>query len=182
VSPRGFARLAGVMCFLALIAGELWGQTKEYPTPVYASQFHPPAEYRQWYKEAEKCSGLKGDYTKVIWTVTEKAWRTGTYKLTGNPRYTYGQWHGLSDGRTGLILVNATDWRSEYYVKHEILHDLMWRNGWDAPEPDSTMADSTVVRLRHPVGPYEKCAPTYIEDMRRLEWLKNSNVRQVYVP
>jgi hypothetical protein len=179
MTPRLFCLIAGLACLLTL---NLAAQTKEYPTPIYASQFHPPAEYRQWYKEAERCSGLRGDYTKVIWTVTEKAWQTGVYKASGNPRYTYGQWTGMSDGKTGLIIVNATDWRSEFYIKHEILHDLMWRNGWIAQDVDSTMADSVAIRLRHPTPPFEKCAPTYIDDMRRLEWLKQGHTKTVYRP
>jgi hypothetical protein len=166
---------------LLCLASPVAAQTAENPTRVYATEFRPPAEYKQWYRDVEKCTGMKGAYHRVMWAVTEHPWQTGVF-WNGKPRYTYGQWTGMSDGSTGLILVTAVDWRNEFYVKHEILHDILWRNGFRAPDVDSTASDTTRIRASHPAPPYEKCAPTYIDQMRRLEWLKAGRNTTVYVP
>jgi hypothetical protein len=145
------------------------------PVPVYATEFHPPDEYRQWYHQAEQCAHARGDYRKIIFAVTPKPWRVPT-------GWTFGQWTNLADGR-GLIILNADDWRNEFYVKHEMLHDILYRNGWHNPvEVAQNLSDTTDIRSRHPTPPFEKCAPTYIEQMRALERQKEVPWKQIYLP
>jgi hypothetical protein len=150
---------------------------------VYANQFAPPLVYRQWYAEVEKCMKQQGDFDKILWTVTDSAWNQHTSVDTiGATRATFGLWHGLDKGRA-LIILNKQDWRNEFYVKHEMVHDLLWRSGWQMPSDGKVgVADSVNVRAAHPAPPYEKCAPTYVWQMRKLWSEQQGTTKQVSNP
>lgn len=175
--------IAGIVCLWAscMGGGQLAHAQEAAPVPVYATEFRPPEEYRVWYREAERCAGFRGNYHKVIFAVTEKPWKTGYDSLSKTALYTYGQWTSAEHGY-GLIVLNADDWRNEFYVKHEMLHDILWRNGWKNPSTPTNLADTVDIRSRHPVPPYERCAPTYIEDARKMDVEQRSVVKQVYRP
>lgn len=163
-------------------SSSLHAQTIEQPTAVWANEFVPPHEYREWYSKMERCVGVRGSFESIVWAVTEKPWRTGIDTTTGRALYTYGQWTSADSGRA-LILLQQQDWRNESYVEHEMLHDILWRSGWKMPVGDLPNVPDTVnIRVRHPAPPYERCAPTYIEQMRLLEQQRHSPWKQVYRP
>ena len=149
---------------------------------LYATSFHPPAQYRQWYRQAESCAGLKGDWSKIIWTVVPAPWKVwitdSTYATTHG---SWGRVEGDKDGKA-IILLNAEDWSIESYVKHEMLHDILWRNGKQPIVPlVEGISDSTRIRKLHPVPPFERCAPTYMKQMKEWEAQKNA-IKDVYRP
>lgn len=150
------------------------------PLVIYATEFKAPNEYRKWYREVEKCARAKGDFERIMWTVVEKPWSKNGYT-------TYGSWLPLDTlhmtTTKAVILLNSGDWRNEFYVKHEMLHDVLGRNGMQPFTPlDPLVHDSVNIRRRHPAPPYEKCAPTYIWQMREMEKAKLSPWKEVYVP
>lgn len=162
--------------FLAVVGWRdcAWSQTKTTSGKnqvVYAQQFDPPIQYRYWYKQAEKCVGKHGDYSKIIWTMAKHPWNNDS---AGNP-HTYGLFAPSADSLHGVILLNVEDAANKLYVMHEEIHDILWRNGWHSPEDLAGVHDSVNVRRQHPVPPYEKCAPTYIQPMR--EWWQKEQAR-----
>jgi hypothetical protein len=158
--------MAGVMCFLALIAGELWGQTAQsgpHNGPVSPSLYvyriaNPPADYARWYKAMERCSGMKGAYRRVSWLMVSAPWLTGQ-------RRTHGSWEGNNDNGAARIVVNREEWLDSTLVTHEALHDILWRNGFRMPPLPPTATDTDSIEAKHP-KPYGRCAPTYYDDER----------------
>ena len=147
------------------------------PLIIYAQVFTPPAEYRRWYKEVEKCAKLKGNFDQIMWTVTPQPWKVNGYT-------TYGSWMSRGDTVKALILLNQQDWANEFFVKHEMLHDVLGKNGKQPyADLDSTVHDTVNIRRRHPVPPFEKCAPTYIWQMWEMDRAKHENPwKTVYRP
>jgi hypothetical protein len=126
------------------------------------TSFIPPYEYREWYREMETCVGMQGNFSKISWTVVPHPWN-GNDTLP----YTHGQTTVRFDSTQKLfnqrttILVNGDEWRERALVTHEMLHDILLRNGWkpsqEALQKAKTQTD-TIVAL-HPVPPYLFCAP-----------------------
>lgn len=143
---------------------------------VYAAGFEPPAQYREWYKDTEKCMGQKGDFDKIIFAATPGPWNQHVQSdAPGKVTATYGMWHNLS-GDTALVVLNTEDWDNQKYVQHEFIHDILWRNGWRIKDGSPDVPDSVNIRRAHPAPPYEKCAPTYIEDLRK--WKQQHDQQQ----
>lgn len=141
---------------------------------VYAAEFKPPALYRQWYAEAERCVGKRGNYSKLVFAHTPAPWNQHVNSDTpGKVSQTYGMWHNIEGSRDSLALIVLTDldWDNPWYVKHEMIHDILWRNGWRSPPGSADLPDSTNIRNAHPVPPYQKCAPTYIDEIRE-KWIQ----------
>lgn len=80
------------------------------PSETYP--FAPPAHYREIWAEAEACTGVQGDFDKVLW-----------YEEPGNSFPTpTGAAIGYWSGHTITI---AHDWRTtDWVVKHEEIHEL----------------------------------------------------------
>jgi hypothetical protein len=168
-----------MLLLLMLVASPCVAQIQQQNV-VYAAEFTPPVEYRQWYHKMEVCTGMRGDYAKIIWAVSPHAWITAN-SWNGKRGWTYGQWTSASGGRA-LIVLNADDWKFESYVTHEMLHDILWRNGFRLPSGKNSDMDSVNIRRAHPAPPFEKCAPTYIEQMRAIEAARANPYKQVYQP
>lgn len=146
-------------------------QTEANPTIQLMTAFKPPYEYREWYKQAEECSGRRGNFSKIRWFVVPHPWGADS---TGRG-YTHAQWQGDRNAKDRYkaittILVNGDEWRQRDLVMHEALHDILYRSGWS---PDTlklqrelakvtTRKDSVYVEIAamHPMPPYEYCAPT----------------------
>lgn len=159
----------------------VWSQEKPATNRnqvVFASQFVPPVEYREWYHQAERCVGKRGNFSKIIWTVTRKPWN---YDSLGRA-LTYGLFAPSTDGIHGVILLNATDWENKWYVMHEEIHDILWRNGWVTPGLVAGVHDSVNIRNQHPLPYYERCTKTYIEDLRKKWAADQSPYRTAYKP
>lgn len=69
------------------------------------------AQYRQWYQELEKCSGLKGDFNRLNFYVTTDHLHNG--------RTFDGYWEQQSNS-----IVLRKPWERES-VQHEMMHDLL---------------------------------------------------------
>lgn len=151
---------------------------------VYVQDILPPQEWRQYYYQMEKCTGLKGDFSKIRWQVTPKPWSDHTSADVGmDSSMTFGMWmHVVGAGDSTKIILNATDAHIESYIKHEELHDILWRNGWEGPDAIAGAPDSVNVMLQHPNPPFGVCAPIYMSDMRKLEAQKQVPWKEVYQP
>lgn len=82
---------------------------------LYVNQIKPLANYERWYKWAEACTGLKGNYKKVRWYVTPAPWNDGQH----GGLLTYGMWQ-----RGNRITLNLPEVNDSVLVIHEVLHDL----------------------------------------------------------
>lgn len=166
MTPRRFARVAGLAFVAVFLAGNLLAQSPQagqgpHNGPVspglYVWRFTPTADYARWYRAMERCTGMKGAYKRVSWLMVEAPWLRGQ-------RRTHGSWSGNNDNGTARITVNAEEWQDSMLVAHEALHDILWRNGFVPPSlmPWATDADS--IRAKHPTPPFDVCAPTYYDD------------------
>jgi hypothetical protein len=110
---------------------------------------HPPPEFELWWEKTEACSGLQGDYTRISWYVVPAAasFQTDVGEVVG-------LWTRSSDGSEITLAGNYMD--SELVVRHEMLHDLLGRQGhppyyfvelcgltWASWHGDSTSTSST---------------------------------------
>jgi hypothetical protein len=113
--------------------------------PDGATVLRPPSYYAQWYASMEQCSGLRADYRGLTWAVRDST----VHMSDGLNEY------GAYDTRQRLIWVVATPQRplDSVIVTHEMLHDLLWQNGWRPSRPHPTYADL------HPSPPFGTCAP-----------------------
>ena len=113
-----------------------------YPA-VVVEEVAPDTSWERIYHEVEKCVGMKkGKYEAVRWFVTPAPWGSGQY-------LTYGLWH-VSDGKPRIIVAA----RDTAVVRHEALHDVLWRNGF---KPFRIPADSSN-NPEHPMPPFGLCA------------------------
>lgn len=117
--------------------------------PIAPREFSPPANYRDWYGEAEKCVGMKGDYDKVHWFVNPTPWGHTTFAQF----YVYRD--SLGFPRQEEITISVGLWLDSMIVIHESIHDILWRNGWSAPSTKGV----SLSQLEHPSPPFGKCAP-----------------------
>jgi hypothetical protein len=69
------------------------------------------AQYKQWYQDLEKCSGLKGDFNRLsFYTTTDHLHNGRTFD---------GYWEQQSNS-----IVLRKPWEREA-VQHEMMHDLL---------------------------------------------------------
>ncbi len=73
-----------------------------------------PEQYRGWYADAERCTGLRGDFGKVKWFTTAHPWHK-TPKDT-----TWALWQ-----EPHRITINAEGWMDSTLVVHESIHDIL---------------------------------------------------------
>lgn len=125
------------------------------PRPLVVRTFTPPANYAGWYESAEKCAGMKGDFKAVTWTITPTPWGDTTY----------AEWHVVRDSlgfpKRVEITISVGLWLDSMIVIHESLHDILWRNGWAAPDAPEGLGHDATARLYHPSPPYGVCAPIF---------------------
>lgn len=82
----------------------------------------PPPVYREWWAKTEACSGRKGDFDRISWSVIEG------YSFPCSSGECAGHW------RTNHHIFLAGDWvMDEMVVRHEMLHDLLGRPGHPDP-------------------------------------------------
>lgn len=82
----------------------------------------PPPVYQEWWAKTEACSGRKGDFDRISWSVIEG------YSFPCSSGECAGHW------RTNHHIYLAGDWvMDEMVVRHEMLHDLLGRRGHPDP-------------------------------------------------
>lgn len=113
-----------------------------YPA-IVVEEVEPPPLWETIYHEVEDCVGMKkGKFREVRWYVTATPWGTGRNR-------TWGLWY-ITSGEPRII-VAAYD---TSVVRHEALHDVLWRNGF---KPFRIPADSSN-NPEHPMPPFGTCA------------------------
>lgn len=116
-SSRGSLPLLAIWLVAASCASLEPGPLPEGAVPLTA----PPA-YADWFERTEACAGLSGDFTAIEWYVvpdvttfeTELGDKVGLWEQTG--------------GVTRITLAGAYT-EHEMVVRHEMLHDLLGREG-----------------------------------------------------
>ncbi len=138
-------RIATAAAGLALLLG-CQGFEPVSPLPSGAIAIEAPANYQLWWEKTESCSGLSADYASVEWYVVP-----GVTTFPTEDGEKVGLWV-RSAGATRIII--AGFYRdSELVVRHEILHELLGREGhpedyfrdrcrltWDTFESDTELA------------------------------------------
>jgi hypothetical protein len=110
--PAGLVWAAGL---LVVIGG--CGFEPEGDRPI-----KPPAIYREWWAKTQACSGLRGNFDRVRWSVIDGA------SFPCSSGQCAGHW------TTGRQIILASEWAmDEMVVRHEMLHDLIGRPGHPAP-------------------------------------------------
>jgi hypothetical protein len=86
------------------------------------SPMAPPPVYRDWWAKTEACSGLRGDFDRVEWSVVPgSSFPCSSGKCAGH-------WE------PGHRIYLAESWTTnEMVVRHEMLHDLLNRGGHPDP-------------------------------------------------
>src|ERR1700712_2847692 len=69
VFPVRRLKLAATVLLIALQSACLELQ----PLPLGSERFDPPAEYRLWWSMTESCSGLRGSFADIDWSVVPGA-------------------------------------------------------------------------------------------------------------
>jgi hypothetical protein len=87
--------------------------TADVLSPLAWTPEEPPPTYRQWYAEAEACSGKTGDFEAVSWY-----YRPGEGWVVGG-RAMSGQWLAPH-----TIIVAEAYKHDAQLVRHEALHDI----------------------------------------------------------
>ena len=86
------------------------------------SPMSPPAVYREWWAKTEACSGLRGNFDRVKWSVVPG------HSFPCSSGRCAGHWE--PDHEVFL----AEEWvMNEMVVRHEMLHDLLERSGHPDP-------------------------------------------------
>ncbi len=80
---------------------------------VYVAEFTPPPSYAVWYADAERCSGLVGNYARVRWYLAAHPWSSAA-------GVTYGSWRAPH-----RITVNGDGEADSVLVVHEAIHDIL---------------------------------------------------------
>jgi hypothetical protein len=100
----------------------------EHTDPL-VTPFDAPWQYRQWWAEDEKCSGLKGDFDH--WNFA--AVNASAFRVNHSDMLFIG--YTWSDTHT--IYLVAPFKMNPLLVKHEMIHALMDENNMPAGHPDS---------------------------------------------
>lgn len=153
-------RALGLALALGMSSGSLLAQSPARQAsqvgPVlpglYMNRFIPPDSYARWYKAAEDCTHMRGDYERVEWLMVQAPWLEGQWK-------TLGSWEWMSLGYARIV-VNRQDWMDSTLVMHEAIHDILWRNGW-RPQVAAGISSKDSLIARHPSPPFDRCAPAF---------------------
>ncbi len=122
-TPARLLDAAGLAILLGLGS---CGAMEPTPAPAGTEALRPPAAYREWWSKTERCSGLRGRFEDVEWFVVP-----GVSSFPTELGEKVGLWTRTP---TGSRIVIAGDLvMSELVVRHEILHELLRREGH--PEP-----------------------------------------------
>ena len=92
------------------------------PLPAGAVAMHPPPEFETWWERTEQCSGLVGDYSRISWYVVPNV---DTFQSEVGE--VVGLWTRSKSGSE--ITIAGLYANSELVVRHEMLHDLLGRQG-----------------------------------------------------
>lgn len=97
-------------------------QPTEQTLPSLAVRIEAPTAYQEWFARTEACSGLAGNFQAIEWYVVPGV---NSFMMDGAERA--GMWQ-RRDGRSQIVIAgNYAD--HEMVVSHEILHDLLGRQG-----------------------------------------------------
>lgn len=98
--------------------------------PAGAVEFVPPTSYAGWWDKTQSCAGLTSSMENVTWYVVP-----GVRTFPTEAGDKVGFW---SRSRVGTRIIFAGDYRDhELVVRHEILHELLGREG----HPDEYFRD-----------------------------------------
>jgi hypothetical protein len=117
VAPRARVSLRILVSTAALVVLAACGFDPGDDSPMT-----PPTVYREWWAKTEACSGLRGDFDRVKWSVV--------------PGHSFpcasGRCAGHWEPRHEVFI--AQQWlMNEMVVRHEMLHDLLDRAGHPDP-------------------------------------------------
>lgn len=90
--------------------------------PANASRIAPPAEFSAWYTRTETCAQLPGNFERIDWYVVPGV---ETFETEDGPKV--GLWSRY-EGRDRIV-VAGNYLRHEMVIRHEILHQLLGRQG-----------------------------------------------------
>ena len=94
--------------------------------PTGAQPVEAPVEYAAWWSATESCSQLSGSYDRVEWYVVP-----GVSSFPTEVGEKVGLW--IRSGSRRQIVIAERYLEHEMVVRHEMLHDLLSREGH--PEP-----------------------------------------------
>lgn len=124
---------------LALLAG-----CGDVLGPNDAGPYSPPSYYASWYSAMEQCTGLLGKYRDIRWIEL----------ATASVRDGFNVWGEYRPASHTIAIVPTTDRIVDSVtVTHEMIHDILWRNGWRPPNSNPTREQM------HPNPPFGACAP-----------------------
>jgi hypothetical protein len=106
---------------------------------VSVQPIRAPAEWRNIYREVERCAGLTGNYDSIRWAVMQgpiQGPKGSTYAFTVNQR---------------IVLVQG----DTTYLRHEMLHHILEVTGW-RPRALKPGERYTIADL-HPMPPFGRC-------------------------
>lgn len=100
------------LCVLVVMSGCLDPLLGLPPVPE-AQALVPAAEYQQWYREMEQCSGRRGEYDRIVWYTVPDG-KLGEQIMA--------RWDAPHTIQLTEFVVRVTLART---IKHEMLHDLL---------------------------------------------------------
>jgi hypothetical protein len=90
--------------------------------PAGSQSWDPPAVYQDWWGKTEACSGLSGNFDRIEWMIVP------------GPSFPCSSGDCVGHWDPGHKIFLASDWTThEMVVRHEMLHELMRRNGHPSP-------------------------------------------------
>jgi len=120
---------------------------------TYVIEVEAPEKWATIYHEAETCVGQVGDFASVSWFVMFEP-------ITGlRNEHTWGLWRVDSSDSRQIITYRG----DPEIVRHEVLHDILYLNGFVSPR---TEADSLSTDPEHPMPPFGRCALRHYEPTR----------------
>lgn len=90
--------------------------------PVGAVPMAPQAAYAAWFERTEVCSGLTGQFQAIQWFVVPGV---ETFQTAAGAKV--GMWE--KSGGVARIIIAGNYINHEMVVRHEMLHDLLDREG-----------------------------------------------------
>jgi hypothetical protein len=119
------------------------GARYQMPSMLLVTEIPGNAVLKHFYRAAEKCLGLKGNYARVRWFLTPKPWSDGQHQ-----GLTYGMWREKSP--KNKITLNAAEANDSVLIVHESTHDILSRH----PEITDTAL--------HPMPYFDgRCSPEF---------------------
>jgi hypothetical protein len=123
-------------------------QAQEHSLVVYVYAVEPPPEWERIYHEVEACTGMRGKFTDVHWSVSTGPWQAKRGLVQGMWRLTGGKRHIIVARRDTAV------------VRHEALHAILHRNGFG---PDRTGAGEMDNAPEHPAEYFGRCARRFFD-------------------